>query len=216
MNMLTKACSGIILLSILLFACKREELDIDKIAKSVELQRDIALPLIIGDILLTDLMGDDADSIITIESQTSFQDTIPLDLPDVVNDLSVKFLKLPYKIMNYMPVGANIMLLSYDSVSNRIIDTIKFAQSGIFLEAAEMDENGNVIEESVLPKIDSISVNTATAENIFKVATHLILDAKIIIKETDIIPVNDKQRIWIKLGLEAQAAYKTYIDFELE
>jgi hypothetical protein len=196
-------------LLLLVYSCKREELDIDQFSKTIEVERSIAMPLVYGELLLSDLLGEDADSIITIEGDTIFQDTVALDLPEQTEDFTVEYLNLPYHAKNYLPIGVNLMLISFDSVSNRVLDTIKFAQSGIFLPPADLDENGIVIDESVIEKVDVIEIDKETAENLFKVATHLIIDARLLSETTRIIPVNETQRIWLKIGLDSKLTYST-------
>lgn len=191
------------------YSCKREELDIDKLSKTVEVERSFAMPLVYGELLLSDLMGESTDTIITIEGDTLFQDTIDLTLPEETKDFTVEYLNLPYHAKNYLPLGANIMLISFDSVTNTVLDTIKFAQTGLFLTPAQLDEDGYVIEDLVFEKIDSISVNKTTAENLFKVATHLIIDARLLSDTTRILPINESQRIWLKIGLSAKITYHT-------
>jgi hypothetical protein len=74
-----------------------------------------------GNLFLKELMGEDADSIITIEGDTIFQDTIQLDLGDFSEGLIIEFLNIPYHCENYLPVGGNLMLITYDSVAARIL-----------------------------------------------------------------------------------------------
>jgi hypothetical protein len=203
---------GFILL-FLVVSCMRDELDIDKAARTIEVQRDIAVPLIHGDIQFSDLLGDGADSIITIEGDTVFQDTVSLDLPDDLKNFTINFVNLPYHSKCFLPIGGNLALILYDSVSRQTLDTIKFAQSGLFLTPAPIDGNGNVIENQVDEKNDVIAVNRVAAENLFKYATHLILDARLLADSTMIIPVNESLRISLQIGIEAQGSFTKVVDF---
>lgn len=193
-----------VLMFTIVYSCKRDELDIDKLSKTIEIQRDIAMPGGYGNLFLKDLLGEGADSIITIEGDTIFQDTIALDLGDFGEGFIIEFLNIPYHCGNYLPVGGDLMLITYDSVTARILDTIKFSQTGTFLEIPPLDQNGDVIENLVEEKTDVISVDKATAENLLRLATHIILDARLISETTRIIPVDDSKRIWLKLGIEAR------------
>jgi hypothetical protein len=210
MNPIVKFILAATAMVCVVYACKRDELDIDKLSKTVEVERSIAVPLVYGDLKLSNLLGDGADSIITIEADTIFQDTVALNLPEQTQNFTIQYLHLPYRAKNYLPVGANIMLITYDSITKTVLDTIKFAQSGLFLNPAVLDNAGNPIEP-VEEKFDSIVVDTNAAENLFRVATHLIIDARLVCDTTRIIPVNDKQRIWLKIGLDAKLTYKTIL-----
>jgi hypothetical protein len=196
-------------LFLLLICCKREELDIDKLSKNVEVQRVIVAPLVYGELSLGKLMGESTDTIITIKGDTLFQDTISLNLPDQTQDFTVEYLSLPYHARNYLPVGANLMLITYDSVSNSVLDTIKFAQSGLFLTPAPLDADGYVIENEVIEKNDSILITKTTAENLLRLATHIIVDARLLCDTTRILPVNESQRIWLKIGINGKLTYHT-------
>ena len=208
MKSMLKYLVPVIVVLIITYSCKRDELDLDKIAKSVEFEYEIVTPAVYGDLLMQDFMGKNSDSIITIKGDTTFYDTAKLDLPDM-QDFVVEYLNLPYTSRNYLPVGTDLMLICYDSITRQNLDTIKFSQEGIFLNAAPLDNDGNVIEDQVATKEDVISVDNSTAENLLKVATHIIINARLLSDTTRIIPINEKNRIYLKVGVEGKGTYRT-------
>lgn len=60
----------IIITLIIAYACKRDELDFDKLAKQVQNERDIAVPLVIGEFSIREFIETDEDSILVINGDT--------------------------------------------------------------------------------------------------------------------------------------------------
>jgi hypothetical protein len=61
---------------------------------------------------------------------------------------------------------------------------------------------------------DKLVIDKQKAENILNVATHIIIEARLISDTTVIIPINDNKRIWLKYGFEAKGSYESEFDSE--
>ncbi len=191
--------------------CTRDELNMDKFSRMVKVERDIALPLAHGEMFLKDIIGaNTTDSIATINGDTVFYDTLNLSLE--MDKLEVDFCELHYVSKNYLPLGFNLRLISYDSITNSILDTILFSNTGLFMEAAPLDSDGNVIESQVQSKEDVISINSSTADNLLHRATHLIFQAELFSNTKRIIPLTEKNYIWLDLGIAAHGSYTSEIE----
>jgi hypothetical protein len=192
-------------------ACKKEELDFDKFSKMVKIQRSIAMPLTHGEIHLKELIGNSTDSILTIEGDSSFTDSLGLSLTDL-KSLHLDTFNLYYVSRNYLPVGINLRLITYDSSTHSALDTINFADTGFFLQPAPLDNNGNVIESEVVPVEGAIKVSSRAADNLLHHASHLILNAELYSDTTRIIPFTDQNYIWLDLGIYAKGYITTNLN----
>ncbi len=186
-------------------SCKQDEIDKDLFSGLFELEYTMVAPLIYGDLLLQSFI--DGDSILIIEEDSVFTDTFGFQIGDETTDFELDFFDLHYSNKNYLPVAFDLWFVTYDSVTNSNLDTIKFGEIGKFLEAAPIDENGNAIEELVDSVYGVLRIDNAMAENILNVATNIIIEARLHSDTTVVIPVNEKKKIWFKYGFEAKGKY---------
>jgi hypothetical protein len=194
------------ILGSILWSCKRDDLDMDLFSDTYKIERTIAMPLGYGDLYLKDLMTE-TDSILIIEADSSFTDTLGLDLGEDVNDLELEYFNLYHKTLNYLPISVDLALVTFDSVSQRNLDTIKFIENDIFLKPAPIDAHGDVIVEQVDTIQGILAIDHQRAENVLNIATHIIFEARLISDTTVVIPIDDNKRIWLKYGFEAKGSY---------
>lgn len=70
MKSAVKTTVTLLLVLPLLFACKRDELDLNKLSKQLQNERLIAIPLVSGSLSMQELLDNDSDSLITINGDT--------------------------------------------------------------------------------------------------------------------------------------------------
>lgn len=199
----------ILFLLVVVSSCKKEDLDFSKFSDDRKFERTIAMPLIYGDLYLSDFIT--SDSILILEGDSSFTDTIGLDLSsgDLAN-FELEFFDLYHSAKNYLPVGLNLWFVSYDSASAQNIDTFRFSDEKLYLPPAMLDNNGNVIESSVDSITGIMTIDNNVAENLLNRATHLIFELRLLSDTTAIIPVDDINRIWIKYGFHAKGTFYSF------
>jgi hypothetical protein len=208
MKLLIKLLFSLMLFATIVTGCMRDDLDMDKFSERFKIEREIALPLAYGSIYLKDFM-EDTDSILVIEADSSFSDTIEFSAGDETDNFELEYFYLYHKTANYLPVAADLTLVTYDSITQRNLDTIKFIENNVFLQAAPIDKNGNAIISEVDTIKDKLVIDKQEAENILNVATHIIFEARLISDTTVIIPINENKRIWLKYGFEAKGSYSS-------
>lgn len=208
MKFLTKIILALALIILVFSACKRDELDMDKFSDRFMIERTLAIPLVYGTVYLSNFTGD-ADSVLIIKTDTSFTDTVGLNIADSNNikDFELEYFRLHHNTKNYLPVAFDLWFVSYDSITQTNLDTIRFVEDGYFLDAAPIDSSGNPIESEVDSTTGVLEIDNRTAENILNVATHMIIEARLISDTTTIIPINPTKRIWLKYGFEAKGRY---------
>ncbi len=194
------------IIGFIIWSCKRDDLDMDLFSDTYKIERTISMPLAYGNLYLKDFIGK-TDSVLIIETDSIFTDTFGFDLGDDASDFELEYFNLYHKTLNYLPVSVDLKLVTFDSVSNRNLDTIKFIENDIFLKPAPIDSEGNPIADQVDTIKGTLVIDQQQAENIFNVATHIIFEARLISDTTVIIPVNDYKRIWLKYGFEAKGSY---------
>jgi hypothetical protein len=212
----------IVILLMLFTACKKDELDFNKRSKRIEVEREIALPLVKGNISFGDLLNIEPDSLEIINLldtlklyynlEFDHQDTIKLSEFD--NKITIDFVKLYYWFTNEFPLGLDAKIYLYDSKSAEIIDTILFSHnpSEAFLPAAPVDINGIVIKDMVKEKSDVINISKSQAENLLKRATNLILFTHIQANTLSIVKVSSTSYLRFKLSIDAKGKYEGYQD----
>lgn len=215
MKLLIKFLFSLAVLVIVVISCKRDDLDMDKFSDRFRVEREIGFPLAYGSVYLKDFM-EETDSILIIETDSSFTDTIEFSVGDETDEFELEYFSLYHKTANYLPVAADLMLVSFDSVTQRNLDTIRFVENNVFLQAAPIDGEGNAIISQVDTLKDKLMIDKQEAENILNVATHIIIEARLISDTTVIIPINDNKRIWLKYGFEAKGSYTSEFDPEKE
>ena len=209
MKFLTKIILALSLIIMVFSACKRDELDMDKFSDKITIERTLAMPLVYGTIYLRNFIND-VDSVLIIETDTSFTDTVGINFSDStgnIKDFELEYFRLHHNTKNYLPVAFDLWFVSYDSISQTNLDTIRFVENGYFLQAAPIDNSGNPIESEVDSTIGVLEIDNRIAENILNVATHVIIEARLISDTTIIIPINPTKRISLKYGFEAKGRY---------
>lgn len=196
-------------------SCKRDDLDMDKFSDRFKLERTIAFPLAFGSIFLEDFM-EETDSVLIIETDSIFTDTFGFDIGDEADDFELEYFKLYHNTANFLPLAADLMLVSFDSVTQRNLDTIKFVENNVFLQPAPIDSDGNAIVSQVDTVKGELNIGKREAENLLNVATHIIFEARLMSDTTVIIPINENKRIWLKYGFEAKGSYTSEFNTEEE
>lgn len=208
MNTMYKTILTAFLIFMTIQSCKQDELDMELLSEQVETEYTIVAPLIHGNLFLRTLM--DGDSVLIVEEDSVFTDTFGFQIgEDETNGFELEFFDLHYSNKNYLPVAFDLWFVTYDSITSTNLDTIKFVDEGYFLNPATINENGNAIEELVDSVYGKLTIDNAMAENILNVATHIILEARLMSDTTVVIPVNDNKKIWFKYGFEAKGKYQT-------
>ncbi|MBN1115665.1 MAG: hypothetical protein JXA77_00550 [Bacteroidales bacterium] len=195
-----------ILTTTVFIGCSRNELNIDNLSKEVKISREIAAPLAYGDVYLLDLLN--SDVIITIEGDTTLTDTFEFSISDDQTEgFELEYFTLYHETSNYLPVGIDISIITYDSISGTTLDKIRFVDEGqVFLPAASLDADTNIIEDLVVPTIDSLEITSSVAENLLNVATHVILEINFLSESTNVIEIKESHRISFDFGFKAKGS----------
>ena len=206
---------------LLLSACKKDELDLDKFSKTIEIEREQALPLVQGSFSFEDIAGHGYDSLETnisgfdtiflyLLDNIDFSDT--LTLSDFGSNLDVEFIKLYHSFTNGFPIGLDIHVYLYDSVQGAIIDSIPLNKKPdtVFLEPSTPGSDGIVDQNSVMPQIDETDLSSDLAYKLFHQANQIILNAKIP-TSGDYIKVINNNALKFKFGIDAKGKYRGQI-----
>ncbi len=215
MKLLTKFLIALAVIVTVFGSCMRDDLDMEYFSDRFKLERTIALPLVHGNIFLKDLM-DEIDSVLIIEADSVFTDTIEFDIGDKANEFELEYFKLYHNTANFLPVAADFIFVPYDSVTQRKLDTIKFIENDVYLQAAPIDAQGNAIIDQVDTIRGILNIDKQEAEDILNLATHFIFKARLISDTTTIIPIDDYKRIWLQYSFEAKGSYTSEFNNEEE
>lgn len=195
------------------FACIEDTIQVEDLSTEIEFEREIALPLLKGSLSFDDFAGHGYDSLIITSGDTIFLYLLEnIALEDTVekNEINIEFdyINLYYKITNMFPVGLDMKIYLYDSISGSNIDTVLFSNNpdSLFIQPAPSDANGLTLEDQVTTDIGSISLNENVLYNMFHVATHWVLYASIP-STGGFVKILRTNRFAIKLGVEARGTF---------
>ncbi len=215
--------SKLLLLALLfssLVACIKEEIDFDNLSGEIELERDIAMPLMHGSLQFEDFSDRDYDSLLIIDNDTiklylveniGFTDTLPMT--DLGTDIVFEFMNLHYEFINQLPVGLDIQFYLFDSIQSQNIDTIFLSDipGKLFLDPAPVDNNGIVIDDQVVTTTGFVSFDEEKLDRFFNETTHLIFDA-IVPSTGGYVKILDYYSLDFRLGIEARGTWVTDLD----
>jgi hypothetical protein len=203
---------------ILCSACRKETLDFSTRSHKTDIEREVNLPLVKGEISFEDLINIKPDSTeiinlldtlnIYYNLEFDHQDTIQMSKLD--SNITIDYIKLYYWFTNDFPIGLDAKIDIYDTTS--IIDSILFnANPGeIFLPAAPVDSNGFVIQNLIAEKAGLIDISTSQANNLFNRATSLVLLSHIQANTLSIVKVPVTSFLHFKFSVDAKARYEDY------
>ena len=142
----------------------------------------------------------------------TYLDTIKLgEIIDSADFVEVEFVNLHYWFENYFPVGYDANLILYDTVSvpPRTLDTIKLntVPGTIFMEPAPVDANGSVVRDQVERQAGVVVLTKSAAQNLLNVATHLIMEAKLMSTDFNSVRISTESGIEYQFGIEAKGSY---------
>ncbi len=126
---------------------------------------------------------------------------------------SIEYANLYYKFENYFPLSFGVNLVLYDSINNEIVDTIVLNQEGsdILIEAAPVDSEGEVIDESVTAYDGEIELDPDVAEKLMNETTHIILVSKIITSDygsIESVRIAADNKLNFQFGINAKGEYR--------
>lgn len=201
-------------------ACIEDTVQLENISKDVEIERQIAMPLVKGNLVIGDLVEGEADSSIFMNGDTIYFYTVDdISLEDTVEfggigiEMDFDFLNIYHTITNMIPIDLDLNLYLYDQTIGSTIDTIFFntIPGEYFINAPPVDENGMVIEEAVGTRYGAIELDAETFDNLLNHTSHLIILARVPSTGT-IIKILKHYNIEFALGLSARGRYVTSLD----
>jgi hypothetical protein len=196
-------------------ACIEDTIQVENLSDEIRIEREIAIPLIKATFLFDDLAGEDYDSIIIADQDTiklyvvediGFQDTISFG--DTGENMDFEFINLHNRITNMFPVGLDLNIYLYDSVTSQNIDTIFFGSTPgeLFIQPAPLDSDGLVIEDEVEETYRVVELGDDIFDNLFQHTSHLIIDATVP-STAGMVKVLKYYELQLKMGLEAKGSY---------
>jgi len=215
--------SNLLLILIVIFcfsACLKEEIDLDNLSTEVAIDQQRTLPLIFGSLKIEDFTDEGYDSLII-----TGQDTIKLyliedleyseriSLHDLGSDFDFDYLTLYHHFTNSLPLSLDVRFCLYDSLSDQILDTIYLTEDPeeLFLDAAECDEDGFVIEENVVEQHGEVSLEGEQMDLLENEATHLLFDA-VVPSTGGWVIVLDHYSLDYRIGTSFSGRYITDLD----
>ena len=203
----------------LMAGCMKEDLDFTKFSKTIEIEREQALPLVKGDLSFEDIAGHSYDSLevnvvpgvdsifLYLLDNVNFHDTIKMG--DIGSNIDIEFIKLYHTFTNDFPIGLDLKIYLYDSAKAAIIDSIPLNKdpNSVFLQPALVDANGLVDTSSVETMQDYVDLSSDLADKLLHQATHVILNAKIP-TGGNYIKVLNYYALSFKFGIDAKGKYK--------
>jgi len=201
-------------------ACIEETVQLENISKDIEIERQIALPLVKGDLVIGDLVEGEADSSIFTNGDTIYFYTVDdISLQDTVEfggigiNMDFDFLNIYHTITNMIPIDLDLNLYLYDQLIGSNIDTIFFntIPGEYLINAPPVDNDGLVIEDAVETRYDAIELDAATLDNLLNRTSHLIILARVPSTGT-VIKILKHYNLEFALGLSARGRYVTSLD----
>jgi hypothetical protein len=212
----------IVSLILLVSACQKGELDFSKKSNYYDVEREIAIPLVYGNMDFNDLLNVDPDTLeifhlldtlnVYYNLEYDHQDTIKLGKID--KNISVQFAKLYYWFKNQFPIGLDTRIYMLDTIHSVIIDSILFNSNPgeVFLQPAPVDTNGIVIQDSVKQISGIIDIDSSQADNLIQRTNKIILSSRVYANTLSIVKVEKNSTLYFKFSLDVQGRYKGYID----
>ncbi len=207
-------------ITFLVFSCAKNELNFSDLSTDVLVKRTLAMPLLKGEIVFEDVVGETFDSIffngedtVKLYLITGYEQTDTLPLGDQLEGISFEYLNLHHTFTNMFPVGVDVQLYLHDSISKQNIDTILFASNSesLFLPPAPVDEYGLVKEEQVQTITDVVALDAETLDNLTERTTHMVF--YVYVPPTDgFVKILDRYLLSFKMGIEAKGEYATDLD----
>jgi hypothetical protein len=198
-----------------MIACFEDTIQLDNISTDFAIQHELAMPLVKADFVFDDIAGHGYDSLIVQSGDTiflylvediGFNDT--LKLGKMGEKMDFDFIYLHYKIANMFPVGLDLRIYLYDSIQAHNIDTIWFSNNPdqLFIEPAPVGPDGLVLEDEVQTYAGYIEIDSTKFDNLFHVATNLVVDA-IVPSTGSYVKVLNYYRLNMRLGLHFKGRY---------
>jgi hypothetical protein len=202
-----------------LAACIEETIQVENLSKDIAYERQIAIPVLKAALTFEEIAGD-YDSLIIgvgdtiflyLNQDIGFHDT--MNMTEFGDAIDFELLNVHYEITNMFPVGLDMKIYLYDSVTALNIDTIWFSETpgDLFIEPAPVDENGLAIIDEVQTTNSFIALDEGIFSNLFGNTTQLILDATVP-STGGFIKVLKVDRLDMNLGIEARGRFVTSID----
>ncbi len=215
--------SNLLLILIVIFcfsACLKEEIDLDNLSSEMAVEHEFAMPLIYSSLRIEDFTDEGYDSLLIISGDTiklyiiedlDYSDTISLG--DIGEDFDFDYIRLFHSFTNSLPIGLDMQFYLYDSVDKQNLDTIFLTEhpGEIFIEAAERNEDGLVIEENVVEQNGVVSLDAEQLDRIQYDASHIILDA-VVPSTGEWVKILDHYSLDFRISTEARGRYITDLD----
>jgi len=215
--------SNLLLILIVIFcfsACLKEEIDLDNLSTEVAIEQSRVLPLIYGSLKIEDFTDEGYDSLIIFGQDTfklyiiedlEYSDTI--SLRELGENFDFEYLHLLHHFTNYLPLSLDVQFYLFDSIYMQNLDTIFLIEDPdtIFLDAADRDEDGFVIEEGVVEQNGVVSLEGEQMDLLEEDATHIILDA-VVPSTGDWVIILDRYSLDFRIGVDFSGRYITDLD----
>ena len=200
-----------------MIACVKEEFSMEDLSKDAVIEREIAMPLIEGDMSFEDIVETASDSMIIngldtiflyLITDTEFEDSLSVSDIFGENDWEFDYMNLHLTFTNMFPVGLDVRIFLFDSIAGVNVDTIFFsgARDEIFLDPAPTDNNGLTIENQVQTDRNILSIPSLTLNRLTTNTTHLIFAIKVP-ATNGMVKILSHYNLDLHIGLEAKGRY---------
>ncbi len=160
----------------------------------------------------------DLDVEVPLRFSADLQYTDTVKFQDEISDSTnfsydIDYAYLYYKFENYFPLSLGVKMVLFDSTNNLTYDTIVLTKedSDIIVEAAPVDDNGEVINESVESYDGEIELDPDAAERLLNKSTHIILISKIITSDygsVESVRIATSNKLNFQFGIDAKGEYR--------
>lgn len=142
-----------------------------------------------------------------IRADLQFIDTIIINTSNIDYVKEVEYINLYHTIYNEFPLNLDFEMVLYDSIDNRMLDTIKFGYlNNPLITAAPVDDKGIVIRDKVQAQNGFVSLTDKQADNLINKANKIIVTG--LISSTQgarTVKILNNYLFDFKLGIEAKA-----------
>jgi hypothetical protein len=201
-------------------ACLKEEIDMDNLDTEVAVPRSITLPLVYGSLYFDDFTTQQYDSLIVSQGDTiwlyvvnDFNVSDTLEIGDLGENMDFEYLDLHHGFANSLPIGMRMHIILYDSIHASILDTIYLADhpDSLFIEPAEVNSEGLVIEDQVVEQIGVVSLDDQQLDLLENEATHLIFNA-VVPRTGNLVKILEYYSLDFRIGMAGGGIYRTDLD----
>lgn len=204
-----------------LFGCIEDTVQLENLSGDVEVERQIAIPLLQASLVFENLAGDSFDDFellsngdtvkLYLVDDISYEDTV--EFGELGVNMDFEYIRIHHSVTNMFPVGLDLRLYLHNTEEGENVDTIWFSGTPgeLFLNPAPVDADDLVIEENIETTYGTIELDAETLGNLFNDASHIVIFAEVP-QSSEMVKILDRYTLDLDLGLSAKGRYVTSID----